>query len=761
MVLATVAFALLGWAASSDPPLDRRVLELFADLPGWLHAVSWTAYTGSALAAIGLAIAALVGGGLRRGVLRDLIVALGFGALINLVASRAATGTWPQVIPELIDRPERLAYPTIRTVMVVIVTMVLAPHLTQPVRRFGRWMVAASVASPLLLGLTTVTNLLGALTLGFTSVALVRVVFGSPRGLPPVDRLTHGLARLGVAATDVAYAPEQPGTYGLATARSSDGRRLTVKVYGRDAADRERLERLWRTMWYRSGGLRPASGRLEQVEHEALATLVAEREGVRVPELVEAGQEEGGDVMLVVIEPDGRRLGELMRDGVDATGLHHAWSALVRLHDARMTHGSIGPDTVLVDTTGAAFVDFEHASLVATEQQYAADIVSLLGSLAGLVGTERSVEAALVACDHDRLVASLPFVQDAVVEPELRRWMKDSGVALDELRERLVTALDVDAPELAPVKRVSWSDVAMAVFAIVAANALISQIASVGFDTIVDELRGASTGWLVTAFVIKVLGYTAAYLGLRAMITQPLPFAPTALLQSAKSYVGLVLPSLAGRVAMDVRFLQKLGVPTPVALAQGPIISFVGFLVEIALLLLGAWAIGQELESDELLELDSGGLLTLVLSVIVIGIVVLLAFPKLRQKVVPPVRQALASVREIVTSPGRLGRIALSELLERLAGALALAATLEAFGVDLPFAAIVFVSVGTGLLAGLAPVPGGVGVAEATMTALLTGVGVDAGTAFSVAIIFRLVTSYLPPVLGYFSTRWLTREGYI
>jgi uncharacterized protein (TIRG00374 family) len=118
-------------------------------------------------------------------------------------------------------------------------------------------------------------------------------------------------------------------------------------------------------------------------------------------------------------------------------------------------------------------------------------------------------------------------------------------------------------------------------------------------------------------------------------------------------------------------------------------------------------------------------------------------------------------VRAVITSPSRLGRVALSELLERLAGALALAATAAAFGVTLPFSALVFVSVGTGLLAGIAPVPGGVGVAEATMTALLSAVGVPPEQAFAIAITYRVLTSYLPPLPGFFAMRWLRGNGYL
>ena len=127
----------------------------------------------------------------------------------------------------------------------------------------------------------------------------------------------------------------------------------------------------------------------------------------------------------------------------------------------------------------------------------------------------------------------------------------------------------------------------------------------------------------------------------------------------------------------------------------------------------------------------------------------------------PVVKDAISAVRSIVTSPRTLVSVFGSELADRLMRAIAHGATVMAFGVDLPYVPLIFVSVGTGLLAGLAPVPGGIGVAEATMSALLTAVGVDAGISVSIAIVHRVVTSYLPPVLGFFSLNWLTKERYL
>ncbi len=65
------------------------------------------------------------------------------------------------------------------------------------------------------------------------------------------------------------------------------------------------------------------------------------------------------------------------------------------------------------------------------------------------------------------------------------------------------------------------------------------------------------------------------------------------------------------------------------------------------------------------------------------------------------------------------------------------------------------------LLAGLAPVPGGIGVAEAVLTAGLVAVGVDDNTAFAGAVVYRMITFYIPAVVGWYAVRWEEARGYL
>ena len=53
------------------------------------------------------------------------------------------------------------------------------------------------------------------------------------------------------------------------------------------------------------------------------------------------------------------------------------------------------------------------------------------------------------------------------------------------------------------------------------------------------------------------------------------------------------------------------------------------------------------------------------------------------------------------------------------------------------------------------------GASEAALTAGLVALGIPSAAAISAAIAYRLVTFYLPPILGSFATRWLKQHQYL
>ena len=57
--------------------------------------------------------------------------------------------------------------------------------------------------------------------------------------------------------------------------------------------------------------------------------------------------------------------------------------------------------------------------------------------------------------------------------------------------------------------------------------------------------------------------------------------------------------------------------------------------------------------------------------------------------------------------------------------------------------------------------PAALGVTEAALMALLTNFGVPAAPALAAVLVFRGITFALPPVLGFFTLRWLRAQGYV
>ena len=106
--------------------------------------------------------------------------------------------------------------------------------------------------------------------------ALVRLALGSPLGAPPMDSRARGArAHLGVDVSDLRIASASKCGATEYFGHGEDGGPLKVRVLGRDAQDTQRVARRWRLLAYRDPPRSAPIGRLEQVEHEALTTLMA------------------------------------------------------------------------------------------------------------------------------------------------------------------------------------------------------------------------------------------------------------------------------------------------------------------------------------------------------------------------------------------------------------------------------------------------------------------------------------------------------
>jgi len=233
-------------------------------------------------------------------------------------------------------------------------------------------------------------------------------------------------------------------------------------------------------------------------------------------------------------------------------------------------------------------------------------------------------------------------------------------------------------------------------------------------------------------------------------------------LQSATKFVNLTVPSSAGRIGIDVRFLQKQGASTPEAFTAGAVDDVSEKIVEIALVLLTLPFVHIATNASDLKGgVPSGRLIVAVLVVLGLIVVALLFVPKIRAKALPPIRNAFAALWAVARNRQKRLELFGGQLGVEVFYALTLGAASLAYGVHLTFAQLLLVNTGASVFSSLIPSPGGVGTAEASLTAGLVAMGVDNSTAFAIAFTHRLCTYYLPPIWGYVSLRWLEQKAYI
>ena len=193
-----------------------------------------------------------------------------FGVLVDVVISTALALGVVSLVRHAVSTGDSAVVPVGLTLACALIGSV-RPHLGQPFRRLGRWLVIGGATSWILLGHTTPLGAFVAVMIGVLAAALDHLALGTDDGRPDEATVARALADLGIEAFSLTAADRQ--TSGVFTLDAMEhhergDRNLVVKIYGRDAWDAQLLMRSWRALWYRNVDAVAAS-RVQQVEHEA------------------------------------------------------------------------------------------------------------------------------------------------------------------------------------------------------------------------------------------------------------------------------------------------------------------------------------------------------------------------------------------------------------------------------------------------------------------------------------------------------------
>jgi uncharacterized membrane protein YbhN (UPF0104 family)/tRNA A-37 threonylcarbamoyl transferase component Bud32 len=757
--LAAAAFGigLTAVIAKSAPSTDEDVAHALATVLGWAGAFWWATF----LAVLGLALVIVVAVFVRRrwDLVRDLLVVALILCGAGTALGRLVVSDWTPIEWHPLSR---WGYPEIRLAAATAVIVVIGPELARWARVLASWLVPLATVGAVVMKAALPSEALAALAVGLGTGAAVRLVFGSAAGVPRTEHVRAALAALGVNVGELAPALQQNIGAAVYIGQDPEGSPLHVRVLGRDAQDTQRLARRWRLLWYRDPPRSAPIGRAEQAEHEALALVFAAQAGVRVPELVTVGLGPAGDALVVTREPDLEPLENSSADQISDHVLEDLWRHVARLHAAGVSHGRLNASSVLIVDERPLLINLSAATLGAPQSALDIDAAELLVACTVLVGPERALRVAIDAGWGDKISGTLPYLQRAALTPHLRDLARSNEVGLKDLRTAVAEATGQAVPELVPMRRIRARDFAATAGIALGAYLIITQLAKIGFGTIAHELGQAEVAWIVVGVILAQLTFVSSAISLRGAVATPLALLPCVALESAIKFINLTVPSSAGRIAINIRFLQRMGAPAGEAVAAGAVDDLSDKIVEIGLVLLTLPFVDIAINRGDLaISAPSGRLIATIAGVLVLIVGLLLTVPSLRAKVLPSFHTALTSLWAVARDRHKRLELFGGSIASECLFALTLGAACLAYGTHLSFAQLLLVNTAASAFASLMPTPGGVGAAEAGLTAGLVAMGVDNSTAFAIAFTHRLCTYYLPPIWGYVSLQWLSRKGYV
>lgn len=756
--LAVLGLVLVAWTAVSvDRVLafEAALVDLSQSLPLWLEEVYRVAYFSGLLVTLGLFVAVIAQGKQRLDLLRDMLLAIAASAVTALLFTWWLSDSAPTVLPEFAGDVVG-TFPIFRVAVYTSVAIVAAPHLVRPVRRLVYLMVLLIALAGFGLGLGMPTDAIGGIGVGLVAGALILLILGSPEGYPDRAAVVAGLGDLGVRIAVLDLESDQSWGVRRLVGVLDDGTPIEVSAYGRDATGSQIAREAWRSLWYRDTGRTFTYSRVQAVEHQALAILTAERHGVATPEVLAVGV--GGDDMALLATTRG---GNPCSDEVlDFETLTAMWREIGLLHRSRIAHGSLTLEAFSMDNGNPVIGDFAHASLSATDEAMSLDVVSFLYATAVAVGPEVAVGTARAGIGSDKLVAALPFLQVPALSRSQRRQVDKAEHLIVNLRDAVAVATDTELPEPAKLRRVRPKDLITPALSLIAANALLSMLTDIDFVAVWDVMQNAVWVWVAIGFLIGQTAFFFDATGMLFATGYPLPLKPLIILQVSVKWIGLAIPSAAGRVTMNSLFLKKYGVAPTLAATQGALDGLAGFVTEAGILLVALIA------TDVALDLDAPDInwpaLLIVVTVLIVGTVIaILRIRRLRDLVVPVLSDAWNMLWSLLKDPTRTLGLLGSNLASRTILAITLWFILQAIGAPLPLVTALVVTVATNLLAGLVPIPGGIGVAEAVLTSMLMLAGLGADEAFAAAVVFRIATFYIPAGEGFFAMRWLEANDHL
>ncbi|MFN8088804.1 MAG: lysylphosphatidylglycerol synthase transmembrane domain-containing protein [Mycobacterium sp.] len=654
-------------------------------------------------------------------------------------------------LSQFLDDPRWIA-------MLAAVLTVSGPWL--PARWRRRWwtLLLAFVPIHLVVSAVIPARSLFGLAVGWLVGAVVVLAVGTPALEVPLDGAVRALARRGfVAASLAVIRPAGRGPLELSAVDES-GAVGIVELYGPNQRSGGALLQFWRWLRLRNNETAPLQTSMRRaVEHRALMTIAADDLGVANTKTMAVATLDRGWTLYAHTLPEGVAIDQTQ----DQNTVDGIWRALGVLNVNQISHGDLRLEEITVSSGNAMFGGFGGSEYGATDEQLQSDIAQLLITTANRFGAEPSVRAAIEVLGKEAVLSASGRLTRSAIPARIRKSVTDAKAIMTATRDEVKKQTGADQIQAETITRFTRNQVIQLVLLVALVYVATPLISTV--PAFLDELRNANWWWALLGLTVSALTYVGAAAALWASAAGLVSFHKLVIMQFANTFASTTTPAGVGGLALSTRFLHKGGLGALRATAAVALQQSVQVITHIALLIFFSVAAGA---SADLSHFVPDATVLYLAGGIALGAVgTFLIVPKLRRwlgtAVRPKLKEVGGELLDLVREPKRLGLIVLGCAATTLGAALALWASVEAFGGGTTFVTVTVVTMVGGTLASAAPTPGGVGAVEAALIGGLAAFGVPAAVGVPAVLLYRVLTCWLPVFVGWPIMRWLTTNDMI
>lgn len=488
----------------------------------------------------------------------------------------------------------------------------------------------------------------------------------------------------------------------------------------------------------------------------ALMYLQTEHLGI-TPRRFTGMADSDSSVVLAIQAPTQKTLADASPEGISDGMIDALWQGLENAHRHGLSHGDIRAGNVILRDPAPYLEHWDNGSAISPETARQIDLAQLTAMLAGVIGTDRAVDAVTRNMPLDQIVGLAPFLQQTIMPAQTRAYFAGTD-KFRQLREELAEKVpETENAEPVALRRFSLKTILTVTVGVAALGLLLG---SMNFTDVKNAVTHANPLWMALSFAAALLTYPGAGLTLKAYTKENIRLGETILVQIAASVVTLVAPAGIGPAALNLRFLQRRGVSLSPALATVSLVQVAQFVTTVILLLVLSLGSGQ-LQSVDM----PAGTVIAVVAVSAAAAITAASVPKLRvwlwEKLKPTLSQIWPRMIWLGTHPRRILLGFAGSILMTASFVACFGFALQAFGYTLPLITLALTYLLANSVGSAVPSPGGIGPVEAALTGGLALAGIPYSVAFSAAVLYRFFTFWGRVPLGWIALRIAGRKNII